>query len=89
VTQLGATVTDPSGSADIGYDIAAVATLVTPGGLSVGAELGFGRISYDLAPLSAVNNDYKAFKPFASYRVSEKTEVILRGEFVDTDLYDL
>lgn len=89
VTQLGATVTEPSGSADIGYDVAAVATLVTPGGLSVGAELGFGRISYDLAPLSEVNNDYTAFKPFVSYRFSENAEVILRGEFVDTDLYDV
>lgn len=89
VTQLGATVTEPSGSADIGYDVAAVATLVTPGGLSVGAEVGFGQISYDLAPLSEVNNDYTAFKPFVSYRFSEKAEVILRGEFVDTDLYDL
>lgn len=89
VTQLGATVTEPSGSADIGYDVAAVATLVAPGGLSVGAEVGFGRISYDLAPLSEVNNDYTAFKPFVSYRFSDKAEVILRGEFVDTDLYDL
>ncbi|MFM7334138.1 MAG: hypothetical protein ACKO2N_05695 [Tabrizicola sp.] len=89
VTQLGATLTEPSGSADMGYDVAAVATLVSPGGLNIGAELGFGRISYDLAPLSAVNNDYTAFKPFLSYRVSDNAEVILRGEFVDTDLYDL
>lgn len=89
VTQLGATVTEPSGSADIGYDVAAVATLVTPGGLSVGAELGFGQISYDLEALTQVNNDYTSFKPFVSYRFSEKAEVILRGEFVDTDLYDL
>jgi hypothetical protein len=89
VSQLGATVTKSSGNADVGYDIAGVATLVTPGGLNIGAELGFGRISYDLAPLSEVNNDYKAFKPFVSYRISENAEVILRGEFVDTDLYNL
>jgi hypothetical protein len=36
-----------------------------------------------------VNNDYTSFKPFVSYRFTEKAEVILRGEFVDTDLYDL
>lgn len=89
VTQLGAGVTESSGAADMGYDVALVATLVTPGGLNVGAELGFGQIAYDLAPLAPVNNDYTSFKPFVSYRFSEKAEVILRGEFVDTDLYDL
>lgn len=89
VTQLSAGVTDSGGAADLGYDIAAVATLVTPGGLNVGAEIGFGQIAYDLAPLAPVNNDYTSFEPFLSYRFSEKAEVILRGEFVDTDLYDL
>lgn len=89
VTQLSAAIVDNSGSADMGYDVAAVATLVTPSGLNIGAELGFGQIAYDLAPLAPVNNDYTAFKPFVSYRFSEKAEVILRGEFVDTDLYDL
>jgi hypothetical protein len=89
VTQLSAGVTDSSGNADIGYDVAGVATLVTQGGLNVGAEVGFGQIAYDLAPLTPVNNDYTAFKPFVSYRMSEKAEVILRGEFVDTDLYNL
>lgn len=89
VTQLSAGVTDSSGAADMGYDIAGVATLVTPGGLNIGAELGFGQIAYDLAPLAPVNNDYKSFKPFVSYRFSEKAEVIVRGEFVNTDLYDL
>jgi hypothetical protein len=36
-----------------------------------------------------VDNDYAAFKPFVSHRVSDSAEVILRGEFVDADLYDL
>jgi hypothetical protein len=89
VTQLSASVTDSSGGADMGYDVAGVATLVTAGGLSLGAELGFGKIAYDLAPLAPVNNDYTAFKPFVSYRFGGNAEVILRGEFVDTDLYDL
>lgn len=88
VTQLSASVTEPSGAADMGYDVAGVATLVT-GNLNVGAELGFGKITYDLAPLAPVNNDYTAFKPFVSYRFGGNAEVILRGEFVDTDLYDL
>jgi hypothetical protein len=89
VTQLSAGVTESTGDADMGYDIAAVATLVTKGGLNIGAEIGVGQIAYDLAPLAPVNNDYTSFKPFVSYRFSEKAEVILRGEFVDTDLYDL
>ena len=89
VTQLSASVTDSGGAADMGYDIAGVATLVTASGLSIGAELGFGQIAYDLAPLAPVNNDYTAFKPFVSYRFGGSAEVILRGEFVDTDLYDL
>ncbi|MFN5995961.1 MAG: hypothetical protein ACK47C_02915 [Paracoccaceae bacterium] len=88
VTQLSASVTEPSGAADMGYDVAGVATLVA-GNLNVGAELGFGKITYDLAPLAPVNNDYTAFKPFVSYRFGGNAEVILRGEFVDTDLYDL
>ncbi len=89
VAQLRAAVTEPSGAADTGYDVAAVATLITKGGLNIGAEIGFGQISYDLAPLAPVNNDYTAFKPFLSYRLSDNAEVILRGEFVNTDLYDL
>jgi hypothetical protein len=89
VTQLSASVTDSSGAADMGYDVAGVATFVTKSGLNVGAELGFGKIAYDLAPLAPVNNDYTAFKPFVSYRFAGNAEVILRGEFVDTDLYDL
>lgn len=89
IAQLRAAVTEPSGAADLGYDLAGVVTLVTPGGLNVGAELGIGQITYDLAPLSAVNNDYTAFKPFVSYRFTDNAEVILRGEFVDTDLYNL
>lgn len=88
VTQLSAAIIDNSGSADMGYDVAAVGTLVS-GRLNVGAELGFGQIAYDLAPLAPVNNDYTSFKPFVSYRFSDTAEVILRGEFVDTDLYDL
>lgn len=88
VTQLSASVTEPSGAADMGYDVAGVATLVM-GNVNVGAELGFGQIAYDLAPLAPVNNDYTAFKPFVSYRFANNAEVILRGEFVDTDLYDL
>ncbi len=88
VTQLSASVTDNSGGADMGYDVAAVGTLVN-GKMSIGAELGFGQIAYDLAPLAPVNNDYTSFKPFVSYRFSEKAEVIVRGEFVNTDLYDL
>lgn len=89
ITQLSAAVTESSGDADLGYDIAAVATLVTPGGLNVGAEIGFGQIAYDTALLASVNNDYTAFKPFVSYRISDQAEVILRGEFVDSDLYEL
>lgn len=89
ITQLRAAVTDSSGNSDLGYDVAAVATVVTPAGLNIGAEIGLGRISYDLAPLASVNNDYTAFKPFVSYRVSDKAEIILRGEYVDSDLYDL
>lgn len=89
ITQLRGAVTEPSGAADLGYDVAGVVTLVTPGGLNVGAELGFGQITYDLAPLAAVDNDYTAFKPFVSYRFTDNAEVILRGEFVETDLYDL
>lgn len=88
VTQLSASVTEPSGAADMGYDVAGVATLVM-GKVNIGAEIGFGQIAYDLAPLAPVNNDYTAFKPFLSYRISDNAEVILRGEFVDTDLYDL
>lgn len=89
VTQFSAGVTDSSGAADMGYDVAAVATLVSKGGLNVGAEVGFGKIAYDLAPLAPVNNSYTSFKPFVSYRLSEKAEVIVRGEFVNTELYDL
>ena len=89
ITQLRAAVTEPSGAADMGYDVAGVVTVVTPGGINVGAELGFGQITYDLAPLAAVDNDYTAFKPFVSYRFTDNAEVILRGEFVETDLYDL
>lgn len=89
ITQLRAAVTEPSGAADTGYDLAGVVTLVTPGGVNVGAELGLGQITYDNAPLTAVNNDYTAFKPFVSYRFTDNAEVILRGEFVNTDLYDL
>ena len=69
--------TRPSGNADLGYDVAGVATIVTPGGLNIGAEIGFGKISYDLAPLAAMNNGYTAFKPFVSYRISDTAEVIL------------
>ena len=89
IGQLRAAVTRPSGNADLGYDVAGVATIVTPGGLNIGAEIGFGKISYDLAPLAAVNNGYTAFKPFVSYRISDTAEVILRGEFVNSDLYEL
>jgi hypothetical protein len=89
ITQLRGALTDTSGTSDIGYDVAVVATVVTPGGLNVGAEIGLGRISYDLNALTTVNNDYTAFKPFVSYRISDKAEVILRGEYVDSDLYDL
>ncbi|MCU0902477.1 MAG: hypothetical protein MUE83_01200 [Tabrizicola sp.] len=89
IGQLRGAVTESSGNADLGYDVAAVATVVTPGGLNIGAEIGFGQIAYDLAPLAPVNNDYTAFKPFVSYRVTDSTEVILRGEFVDADLYEL
>lgn len=89
ITQLRGALTDTSGTSDIGYDAAVVATVVTPGGLNVGAEIGLGRISYDLNALTTVNNDYTAFKPFVSYRISDKAEVILRGEFVESDLYDL
>lgn len=89
VTQLSASVTESSGNSDLGYDVAGVATLVTQGGLNIGAELGFGKIAYDLAPLAPVNNDYTAFKPFVSYRFAGNAEVILRGEFVNTELYDL
>lgn len=89
IGQLRGAVNDSSGNADLGYDLAAVATVVTPSGLNIGAEIGIGKIAYDLAPLAPVNNAYTAFKPFVSYRVSDSTEVILRGEFVDADLYDL
>jgi hypothetical protein len=89
IGQLRGAVTDSSGNADLGYDVAVVATVVTPSGLNVGAEIGFGQIAYDLAPLAPVNNDYTAFKPFVSYRLSDRAEVILRGEFVDADLYEL
>lgn len=89
IGQLRGAVTDTSGNADLGYDVAVVATVVTPSGLNIGAEIGFGKIAYDLAPLAPVNNGYTAFKPFVSYRVSEKAEIILRGEFVDADLYEL
>ena len=89
IGQLRAAVTRPSGNADLGYDVAGVATIVTPGGLNIGAEIGFGKISYDLAPLAAMNNGYTAFKPFVSYRISDTAEVILRGEFVNSDLYEL
>jgi hypothetical protein len=89
IGQLRAAVTDASGNADLGYDVAAVATVVTPSGLNIGAEIGFGKIAYDLAPLAPVNNDYTAFKPFVSYRFTDNAEVILRGEFVDADLYEL
>lgn len=89
VTQLSAQVTDSTGGADMGYDIEGVATLVTQGGLNIGAELAFGKIAYDLAPLAPGNNDYTAFRPFVSYRFGGNAEVILRGEYVDTELYDL
>ncbi|MES2913930.1 MAG: hypothetical protein V4753_02320 [Pseudomonadota bacterium] len=89
IGQLRGAVNESSGNADLGYDIAAVATVVTPVGLNIGAEIGIGQITYDLAPLAPVNNDYTAFKPFVSYRVSDSAELILRGEFVDADLYEL
>lgn len=72
-----------------GWEIGAGATYVDASGWSAGLGLGVGRIAYDQQLGATVENDFWAVRPSVSYRVGSGTELFLRTEYVDTELYDL
>ena len=89
VGQLGGTavLTDPGG--ETGGEFKTALTYVMPSKWSVGLSASTGTIGYEAFTGAPVRNDFVALRPFATWQVSETTEVILNTEFVDTDAYDI
>lgn len=89
VGQLGGTLTFAEPGSETGWEVSAVGTMANPGGTSVGVELSAGTMAYDLIPAIPVANNFYAIRPFVSFALGSQSEVILRGEYVDSELYNL
>lgn len=89
VGQLGGALTLADPGSELGWEVSAVGTLVRPGGTALGLELAAGSMAYDLIPAIPVTNNFYAVRPFVSFSVTDRAEIILRGEYINSDLYDL
>ncbi len=72
-----------------GWEIGFGATYVDAAGWNAGLGISAGRIAYDQQIGAAVENDFWAVRPSIGYRISKNSELFLRAEYVDTELYDL
>ena len=89
VQQAGLSLSTSLGSGTTGWEASGAITYVDPNGWSAGLGVSAGRIAYDQQLGAAVENDFFAVRPAFGYQIGEKTEVFLRAEYVDTELYDL
>jgi YaiO family outer membrane protein len=89
VGQIGGNVTDSNPGSDLGWEVGAAGTMVLPGGWSYGLAASTGTASYELSQTSPIENDFVAVRPFITRTLGSGIEVIARGEFVDTEDYDI
>lgn len=86
VAQLRGRVSFNSSDED-GYSISGGLQTVRSNGLSFGATVEFGKITYDSVVGIGVRTDLFAVRPNVGYRFSDRHEIFLRGEYADTDFY--
>ena len=89
VQQVGLSVSSSFDDGTTGGEASASVTYVDQSGWSAGLGIAGGRIAYDQELGAAVENDFWAIRPTFGYQVSKNTELFVRGEYVDTELYNL
>ena len=89
VQQAELSVASSLDSGTTGGEASAAFTYISQQGWNAGLGIAAGRIAYDQQLGEAVENDFWAVRPNLGYRVSNRAEVFLRAEYVDTELYDL
>jgi len=89
VQQAALSVSTSFDSDTTGGEASVAFTYVDQSGWNAGLGLAVGRIAYDQELGAAVENDFWAIRPTFGYQISDNAELFLRGEYVDTELYDL
>ncbi|NHX27802.1 hypothetical protein HA397_28060, partial [Escherichia coli] len=75
--------------ADFGWEASGSLNYIMPSGWTVGIGISGGEMAYDATLASTVDNSFVAVRPTISYLMANDTEVFLRAEYIDSDLYDL
>ena len=89
VGQVDGNVTWAQPGSNLGWEVSGGLTLVNPSGLNFGLQAALGLTAYDTIAVSNVQNRFRSVRPSVSYRLNDKTEIFARGEFMDSELYDL
>lgn len=89
VNQVGISFGTSLGEHTNGWESNISTTYIMANGWSAGLGVSAGQIAYDTQLGAAVENDFWAVRPQVGYRINDQYEVFARGEYVDTDAYDL
>lgn len=92
IGQLGAAATYSDPGSNIGWELTGGGTYVAPDFGTIGTMLVGGNMAYDSvlgASSVSVGNSFFGVRPFASYYLNDRAELIARGEIITTEFYNL
>lgn len=89
VTQANASISNANPGGNTGWEIGGAITYVSGQSWTVGASGSLGNSAYEASTLTTVENRFWSIRPFLTYDLGESTTLVMRGEYVESDLFKI
>lgn len=89
ITQANAFLSNANPGGNTGWEIGGAVTYVSGQSWTLGASGSLGNSAYEAATRTTVENRFWSIRPFVTYDLGDSTTIVMRGEYVDSDLFKI
>lgn len=89
ITQANAFLSNANPGGNTGWEVGGAITYVSGQSWTVGASGSLGNSAYEAATRTTVENRFWSVRPFVTYDLGQSTTLVMRGEYVDSDLFNI
>ncbi len=89
ITQANAFATSANPGGNVGWEIGGAITYVSGQSWTLGASGSVGNSVYEASTTTTVENRFWSVRPFVTYDLGETTTLVMRGEYVNSDLFKI
>ena len=89
ITQANAFLSNANPGGNTGWEIGGAITYVSGQSWTLGASGSLGNSAYEALTTTTVENRFWSVRPFFTYDLGDSTTLVMRGEYVKSDLFDI